>query len=414
MGFAAAGFIRGLGERALNEQVFEALLASSVFITAAAMALRRSFRSGLVVLGLYGLQGSCLIWASRATEEASWAHLARWLFLTAMVAVLAHRMATYSFTRPPLRRDQVIVPLIHVAQGWLFLELFIWPIRALLLPVSQSLDAWAVAGPLAFSAISLPWTHRRPRITRLRVPVSSLRRPLRVVHLSDLHLGPYLRESRLSWLADTVASERGDVIALTGDFLTLRTLHDWSPLLRFVETLQASEGTYACLGNHDVAVADKLSADLNNRGVRVLRDELIWLNAGDGQPPLAIAGLDWQSGRKRRDRYAHAFSRICDLAGAGGPAVVLCHQPAVFRLAPPGFGGIMLSGHLHGGQVGFTWGATGRSVLRLFRMYDQGLFARGKAKLYSHRGTGVYGFPLRIGVPAEIAVLDLVPEPDAS
>jgi predicted MPP superfamily phosphohydrolase len=43
-------------------------------------------------------------------------------------------------------------------------------------------------------------------------------------------------------------------------------------------------------------------------------------------------------------------------------------------------------------------------------MYDQGLFSRGKAWLYSHRGTGVYGFPIRIGVRSEIAVLSLVPD----
>lgn len=47
-------------------------------------------------------------------------------------------------------------------------------------------------------------------------------------------------------------------------------------------------------------------------------------------------------------------------------------------------------------------------------MYDQGLFVRGRARLYSHRGTGVYGFPLRIGVPFEIAVLDLVPDDTAA
>ena len=394
--------------------MLEAVLTISVLITAGAMALRRSVRSGLALLGLYGLQAACLVWASRGIEGSAWAPLARWLFVTALVAVLAHRAATYSFARPPLPRDRVIVPLIHVVQGWLFLELLIWPVRALLMPESQSIDAWALVGPLAFSAIALPWTHRRPRITRLRVAVSSLGRPLRVVHLSDLHLGPYVSEFRLSWLAETVMRERGDLIALTGDFLTLRTLQDWSPLLRFVKLLEARDGTYACLGNHDVAVADKLSADLNNHGVRVLRNDIVWLNGSNGQPPLAIAGLDWQSGRERRDRYAQAFTKMCDMAGAGGPAVMLCHQPAVFRLAPPGFGGIMLSGHLHGGQVGFTWGATGWSVLRLFGMYDQGLFAEGKAKLYSHRGTGVYGFPLRIGVPAEIAVLDLMPEPDAS
>ena len=70
----------------------------------------------------------------------------------------------------------------------------------------------------------------------------------------------------------------------------------------------------------------------------------------------------------------------------------------------------MLAGHLHGGQIGVFWRGRGVSVLRPFGLYDQGLFARGAARLYSHRGTGLYGFPLRLGVPAEIAVLDLVPE----
>jgi predicted MPP superfamily phosphohydrolase len=242
--------------------------------------------------------------------------------------------------------------------------------------------------------------------------VWSLSQPLRVIHLSDLHLGPYLSDIKLSWLAEAVTKERGDLIAITGDFLTLRAQNNWSPLLRFVEQLRAPAGVYGCLGNHDVPVADALAADLCATGMTLLRDELVWLGR-DGHGRLAVAGLDWRSGHGRRERYASAFTKLCEAAGNGGPAVLLCHNPAVFRLAPQAFGGIMLSGHLHGGQVGFTWGARGASVLRLFGMYDQGLFVCGKAKLYSHRGTGVYGFPLRLGVPAEIAVLDLVPAAEA-
>jgi uncharacterized protein len=332
------------------------------------------------------------------------------VFLTVLSAVLSHRIATYAFPRQPATRDRVIVPLVHVGQGWLALQLVLWPIRAVALPASSSVDAWVLTAPLALSAIGLAWTHRQPRITRLRVGLRSLGRPLRVVHLSDLHLGPYLPESRLSWLADAVSREGGDVVAITGDFLTLRAQQDWAPILRFVEQLHAPEGVYACLGNHDVEVADKLSATLRASGVTVLRDEVAWLQGRDGHAPVAVAGLDWRSGRGQRRAYANAFETVCNAAGQEGPAVVLCHQPSAFRVAPPAFRGIVLAGHLHGGQVGISWGGRGVSLLRAFGMYDQGLFSRGKAWLYSHRGTGVYGFPMRVGVPSEIAVLSLVPE----
>jgi predicted MPP superfamily phosphohydrolase len=275
--------------------------------------------------------------------------------------------------------------------------------------VSASLDAWALLLPLAVCAISLAWTHKPPRITTLRVVVAALPRPLRVVHLSDLHVGPYVGDTRLTWLAEAVAAAEPDVVCITGDFLTERTQRDWSAVLRFAARLHAPRGVYACLGNHDVAVAGALSASLGRCGVHVLRDEIAWLGTGDDGPAIAVAGLDWRSGRAARNGYAEAFATLADAAGDSGPAIVLCHHPAAFDLAPQGFAGLMLAGHLHGGQIGVTWGARGVSILRLFGMYDQGLFVRGPAQLYSHRGTGVYGFPLRIGVPAEISVLDLVP-----
>lgn len=394
----------------MSASAFEIAAVAAVLVASAVLTSRRSLRSGLVLLGLYGVQAGCLIWASRAIGDAQWSSFARLMFLTAMLAALSHRIATYAFPRQPAARDRIIVPLVHVGQAWLVLVLALWPIRALALPASSSLDAWVLGAPLVMAVVGLAWTHRPPRITRHRVALRSLGRPLRVIHLSDLHLGPYLPESRLSWLADAVSMEGGDLIAITGDFLTLRAQQDWAPILRFVEQLHAPEGVYACLGNHDVEVAEELSATLRASGVTVLRDEVAWLQSRDGRAPVAVAGLDWRSGRGQQRAYADAFEALCNAAGQEGPAVVLCHQPSAFRVAPAAFGGIVLAGHLHGGQVGISWRGRGVSLLRLFGMYDQGLFTRGKGRLYSHRGTGVYGFPMRVGVPSEIAVLSLVPE----
>ncbi|MEZ5284790.1 MAG: metallophosphoesterase [Vicinamibacterales bacterium] len=393
----------------MTPRAFDVVAAAAVVLAAAVLLSRRSRRSALVLLALYGAQAACLTWASWTMASAPWANVARVFFLVALFAVLSHRIATYAFPRPPAPRDRVIVPLVHVAQAWLFLELVLWPMRMLALPASSTIDAWVLGAPLIGAAIGLAWTHRPPRVTRQRVALRSLGRPLRVVHLSDLHLGPYLPEARLAWLAETVASEAGDIVAITGDFLTLRSQRDWTPLLQFVERLQPPEGVFACLGNHDVEVADELSATLQASGVRVLRDEVAWLPGRDGLAPVPIAGLDWHVGRQPQRAYARAFADVWKAAGPDGPSIVLCHQPEAFRTAPPAFGGIMLAGHLHGGQVGISWRGRGVSLLRLFGMYDQGLFARGHGRLYSHCGTGVYGFPMRLGVPAEIAVLTLVP-----
>ena len=75
--------------------------------------------------------------------------------------------------------------------------------------------------------------------------------------------------------------------------------------------------------------------------------------------------------------------------------------PAVFDMAG-------LSVELAIGQVGllslgFDW-----TVLHGSRWPDHGLFARGASRLYVHRGTGFYGFPMRIGVPGELSILELV------
>ena len=67
---------------------------------------------------------------------------------------------------------------------------------------------------------------------------------------------------------------------------------------------------------------------------------------------------------------------------------------------------LALSGHTHGGQVGLVSLGLPYTMMRAFvRMPDHGLWARGTDRLYVHRGTGHYGFPLRLGVPAEESVL---------
>jgi predicted MPP superfamily phosphohydrolase len=82
----------------------------------------------------------------------------------------------------------------------------------------------------------------------------------------------------------------------------------------------------------------------------------------------------------------------------------------MFKDVPPGQGDLVLSGHTHGGQVGLVaLGLDWTFVGAVSSVPDHGAWARGADRLYVHRTTGHYGFPLRVGVPAEESLLEILP-----
>jgi predicted MPP superfamily phosphohydrolase len=86
--------------------------------------------------------------------------------------------------------------------------------------------------------------------------------------------------------------------------------------------------------------------------------------------------------------------------------IVLLHDPGAFKHLPAGEADLVLSGHTHGGQVGLVSLGLPWTMMRLFvSAPDHGFWARGSDRLYVHRGTGHYGFPLRLGVPGEQSML---------
>jgi predicted MPP superfamily phosphohydrolase len=88
--------------------------------------------------------------------------------------------------------------------------------------------------------------------------------------------------------------------------------------------------------------------------------------------------------------------------------IALLHHPGAFQDLPEGTADLVLSGHTHGGQLGLLWfGLPHTIVSAVTRIPDHGLWSRGRDLLYVHRGTGHYGFPLRLGVPPEESVLEL-------
>ena len=91
-------------------------------------------------------------------------------------------------------------------------------------------------------------------------------------------------------------------------------------------------------------------------------------------------------------------------APADAPVILLAHQPK-FARANAAYGvDLQLSGHTHGGQmIGFD-----QIVASQNEGFLRGLYTVGGMRLYVSPGTGLWtGFPVRIGVPSEIARLVL-------
>ena len=224
-------------------------------------------------------------------------------------------------------------------------------------------------------------------------------RPLRFVQISDPHLGPFMSVARLRKIAERAVAAKPDLVFLTGDFLTMESQSDPDLLLRALEPLRALPGrVFACLGNHDHEAPAVVARAMKENGIQLLVDAEAVVETEAGR--VQILGLDFAF----RDRKAHIERVVSEHPRAPGALrIVLLHDPGAFRHVPEGDGDLVLSGHTHGGQVGLVSVGLQWTFLRLFgdKIPDHGFWARGTDRMYIHRGTGHYGFPLRLGVPAE-------------
>jgi predicted MPP superfamily phosphohydrolase len=226
---------------------------------------------------------------------------------------------------------------------------------------------------------------------------------LRLVQLTDLHIGPILGRD---WLASIVASVNAldpDVVVITGDLVdgSVETLREQvAPLA----DLRAKRGVYFVTGNHEYySGVDEWIAELTRLGVRVLRNERVAI--GDGDEAFDLAGVDdWSAGRFGA---GHGPSLERALAGrdSSRELVLLAHQPKQIIEAAARGVGLQISGHTHGGQI-FPW----NFLVRLDQPYVDGLALHNDTYIYVSRGTGYWGPPMRVGAPPEITLLELVSE----
>lgn len=380
-----------------------ASLAGVVIVVAAAGLLRGRLYAvfAAVLLSIHTLISTALAPAFEAVFP---------LYAYLQAAVFLHFLA---LVRPRLRplayRVLVSVPASYFAAGTMLA--FPWAIASAL-----GFSPWGVWIPFAAALLGLLQSLRhRPEEIDIAIspehvaelarhPVGDARvsRPLRMVQITDPHLGVFMSEDRLRKLCERAVAKDPDLVLLTGDFLTMEAHAEPEALKNALMPLRALRGrVFACRGNHDHEAPRTVARALEAAGVRLLIDEAEVVKTDAG--PVQIVGMDFYFSR-REERMRQVVEQYPRLPGH--LRIVLLHDPGAFRLLPEGEGDLVLSGHTHGGQLGLLSLGLPHTIVSALRvMPDHGLWARGRDRLYVHRGSGHYGFPLRIGVPSEESLL---------
>jgi predicted MPP superfamily phosphohydrolase len=281
------------------------------------------------------------------------------------------------------------------------------PSRATLVAERGSL-ALAAAGLACFAYghfVEPYW----PEVTHVRVESDKLRgaqRPVRVVHISDLHCDPKTRlEERLP---DIIAAERPDLIVFTGDSVNSP---EGLPVLRKLMTrLAAVAPTYAVRGNWDTSYRRE---DLFG-GTGVIELE------GDAREVEAAGTKLWVAGAAYGKLYEPTPGVRDDVPfGAlyavpeGAFTILLYHTPdEILEAAGTGRVDLYCAGHTHGGQVALPFYGALVTLSKFGKKYESGLHREGRTWLYVTRGIGMEGGPaprVRFFARPEITVIELAP-----
>jgi len=235
----------------------------------------------------------------------------------------------------------------------------------------------------------------RVRIASDKIPAAAA--PLRIAQISDVHLGLIIRDGRARSIADAVRRENPDILVSTGDLVDGEINH-LEGLAEILAEINPPLGKYAVTGNHEYyAGIGQALAFTRRAGFTVLRGETVTLGNG-----LRIAGVDDPAGRAFGADTGRSEANALGKPPSPGFTLLLKHRPWL-SAASRGLFDLQLSGHTHAGQI-FPF----RLIVRITYPLLSGLrFLAGGGFLYTSRGTGTWGPPMRFLSPPEVTIFEI-------
>ena len=224
---------------------------------------------------------------------------------------------------------------------------------------------------------------------------SKIEKPIRIVGISDLHIGYTISAKEVSKWVSLINAEKPDIVIIAGDIIDnhLRPIIEDS-ISNVLNRINAPMGVYACTGNHDLMFA--INEDENfykNSGITLLRDSFINING------ITIIGRDDYTNLRRDE-----LDKITQGVYNTNFTVLMDHQPTKLSDAVNNGIDFQLSGHTHRGQV-FPISLITDAIFEL----SHGYMKKENTHFYTSSGIGIWGGKFRIGTRSEYLVLDIDP-----
>ena len=254
-------------------------------------------------------------------------------------------------------------------------------------------------------------------VSNFTVTSSKISEPFRIVLVSDLHNHEF--GSSNAKLVERIQEQSPDLVIIDGDMINGDSEND-NVAVEVVSALSETAPVYYSLGNHEYDYIDagheELTEDLEEAGAVVLNYQS--LDAEVNGNPIRLGGLyeyGFESGMQSEEENERAVSYLEEYTDTDRYLIMCAHRPESFYpwdYADTWGIDLVLSGHLHGGQVIIPGlGGLYNSLDGFFAEYDYGQYKLGGSDMIITRGLGSNPKILpRFNNPPEIAVVDVMPE----
>lgn len=217
---------------------------------------------------------------------------------------------------------------------------------------------------------------------------------LRIVAVSDLHLGYGIGRNEFEGWVELINKENPDIVLIAGDI----TDNNVAPLYEanmgaVFSQIKSKHGTFVIPGNHEyIAGEQQAEAFLRSSGVTFLRDSVVLVDNN-----FYVVGRDDRSNPERKN-----IGELTASLDQTKPIILLDHQPYHLEEAEQNRIDLQFSGHTHKGQV---WPIT--LVTKALFELAHGYKKKGDTHYYVSSGLGIWGGKFRIGSRSEYVVIDL-------
>lgn len=221
---------------------------------------------------------------------------------------------------------------------------------------------------------------------------------LRIVQISDVHLGLIVREERLKRIMAEVKNAKPDILVSTGDLVDGQ-IDNLSSLTELLKEINPRYGKFAITGNHELyAGLDQSLSFTRDAGFTILRGEHFNI-AGS----ITIAGVDDPQVKTNNPHKQTGEKELLTGLSREKFILFLKHRPLIDK-DTDGLFDLQLSGHVHKGQI-FPFSIITGLYYQTHAGYTK--LSNG-SQLYVSRGAGTWGPPIRFLSPPEVTVIELV------